>query len=445
MRTLLLLLCLAAPARAAEPAALTALSPDDVVRLALDAAPSIDGQEAVTRQAHRDARAGAVRFVPDVDFSASYTRLSEVETPPLNFGGMEIDNPFAPILDNYAFKTTVTWPVSDLFLSILPGWRALADTARLQEASLEVERNQVARTALESYYQLGQARAGLVVAADGVAVLEAHVAQLRDLESAGRVTRADVLSATAQLEEARAQHEQLIGQVAVAEAHLCSQLDLPPPLAVSLPTEPATVDTRSVEVLYDIAHEQRPEVRMLGSLIEVHRRAARAQVGAAMPHLSVVGHYEYANPNQRIVPPTAEYYDTWDATVALTWSPGDTIEQLNGASQSRTELIQAEADLVALERGLRVQVTQARADLEAASRRAAAAQLQLEAAEAAFSDQQDLLAAGMSTATEALQAEAAARRARHSLLDARVGEVMAQIALTYAVGDLIDDPSTERK
>lgn len=424
-----LLLALAGPAHA------TALTPDDAVHAALLAAPSLDAQAASTAQAHRDVATAALDFAPRLEGTASYTRLSEIDLPPLDFGnGMLIDNPFTPIYDNYSAKGTLTWPVSDLFFAILPGYRATLDALRVQEASETVEARKVARDTLQAYYQLVLVREGRTVAATGVEVLEAHEAQLNDLFEAGRVTRADVLQVQAQLAEARAQVATLEGQAQVAEAHLAAMVQLPAPLEVALPVDPPAQEAREALDLVDLAKAQRPEVQLLGTLVDVHRHAARAQRGAALPHLALVGNYTYANPNQRITPPTAEFNGTWDATVALSWSPDGAARRLNEGAKSRTERLKAEADLEALERGLGVQVASALADLHAAARLAEVAEEQVDAAEAAFQAQSDLLDAGSATATEALQAEASARRARFALVDARVDQTLARIDLDYAIG-----------
>ncbi|TNE87289.1 MAG: TolC family protein [Deltaproteobacteria bacterium] len=433
-------LLLAALALAAAPALADdalPLTPDDAVRHALAAAPSLDAQQAATRQAQRDAATATVDFAPILEGTASYTRLSKVELPPLNFGGMEIDNPFVPVYDNYSLKGTLTWPVSDLFFAILPGYRASLGALEVQRASEEVERRKVARDALQAYYQLVLVREGLAVAETGVALLEAHEVQLADLFEAGLVTRADVLQVQAQLAEARAQRETLLGQSTVAEAHLCTMLQIPAPVAVLLPEPPTDEESRSAEELVALAESQRPEVRLLDQLVQTHRHAARAQRGAALPHIAVVGNYTYANPNQRISPPTAEFNGTWDATVAMTWSPGESLKRANDAAKAKTEQLKAEADLETLERGLNVQVAAALADLRAATRLTVVAAEQVSAAEAAFEAQTDLLEAGSATATEALQAEASARRARLALVDARVDLTLAQIDLDYAIGDAL--------
>ena len=282
------------------------IAPDEAVRLAIAAAPSLDAQEASTAQARRDRDVATVDFVPTLDISATYTRLSDLDMPPFELGGMVIDSPFKPILDNYALKAQVTWPVSDLFLSIAPGYRAQRDAWRVQEAALLSERNTVAREALEAYYQLVRVRAGIGVAADGVAVLEAHAVRLDDLFAAGLVTNADVLATRAQLADARAQHAELVGLADVAEAHLAMLLDVDGPLAVDAdPALPTDLPDDSLDALVEQALAQRPEVVMLDRLIDVHHHSMVAQRGAALPHLAVVGNLAYANPTQRVVPPTA--------------------------------------------------------------------------------------------------------------------------------------------
>lgn len=425
----------------ASPAAAARVSPPDVVSRALEASPALDGQEASTRQARRDVRVGAVDFVPTVELSGTYTRLSDLEMPPFEFGGMQIESPFPVILDNYAFKTTVTWPVSDLFFSILPGHQARIDALELQRHQEAVERNKVAKSALEAYYQLVRVRAGIQVADDGVKVLEAQVERLEGLFEAGLVTRADVLSAGAQLAEARVQADDLRGLAEVAEAHLQSVLQIPEPLEVEVPDGSGTdAEIAPLDPLVEDALAQRPEVQLLDRLINVHKHAAAANRGAALPHVALVGNYTHANPNQRVIPSTKEFRSTWDATVAVTWSPGEAIRRGNAASQSHTDELKARADREALVRGVRVQVAQARSGLVTAERVVRASHAQVEAAEAAFTAQSDLLSAGRSTPTDVLTAEAALRRARHAELNARVDLRMARVELDHALGALIDSP-----
>lgn len=438
-RSALLMTLWASTALAAEPTTLpTPLTPEQAVHIALGVAPSLDAQEASVRQARRDLGTGTVDFVPTLEFTGSYTRLSELDMPPFEFGGMTIDSPFQPILDNYSVKASLTWPVSDLFFAMIPAQNARADALRVQEAQQQVERNQVARSVLQSYYQLAQARAGITVAADGVEVLEAHVTQLRDLFQAGLVTRADLLATEAQLSEARAQHAQLLGAAETAEAHLASLLDAHGPIEVVFPEEvgitPPASDRASLVAL---AEQERPEIQLMDSLVDVHRHSAAAQRGAALPHLAVVGNLTYANPNQRVVPPTGEYFATWDATVALSWSPNESIKRGNAASQSRTDMIKAEADRETLMRSLDVQVASALSGLESSALMARASSEQATAAEAAFDAQSDLLEAGSATSTETLQAEASARRARHAELQARIDLILADVELKYALGTLL--------
>ncbi len=450
---LLALALLAAPVAFAEEAAVPTahhasapLDPQSTVRLALAAAPSLDAQRALLRQAKRDRAVAAVDFVPQIELSGTYTRLSDLDMPPLVFGGIEMDNPFQPILDNYGFKATVTWPVSDLFFAMIPAYNVQRHLLGVQEASLRVEQAQIARNALDAHLQLAQVRAGVEVASDAIAELQAHTERLQDLLSAGMVTQADVLGTQAQLAEARAEHSKLVGLAHTAEAHLGALLDVDGPLEVIVPDLPSSALFESeVSDLVGQAKAQRPEIQVLDRLVQAHRATAAAQRGAALPHLAVVGNVDHANPNQRVVPPTAEFFTTWDATVALTWSPNATVKHANEASKAKTREAEAQADRDILLRSLDVQVRQALAEFRAAAHTEAATQDQLAAAEAAFATQSDLLGAGMATAVDALSAEASARRARHALVDARISLARAHVALRYALGTLTDpNPETVR-
>lgn len=413
------------------------LAPDDVVRLALAAAPSLEAERASTRQAKRDLGYAAVDFVPTLEAQASYTRLSPVDIPPLSFNGIEIDNPFLPILDNTQVQLSATWPVSDLFFSILPAYRAQRDALHLQRATESVERTQVAKTALEAYYGLARVREGIAVAADGVAVLEAHERRLEDLFGAGLATRADVLAVSAQLAEAKGQWVSLQGTERVALAQLRSLLDTRDDIDVVVAEAPSAEPT-SGEALVSQALDARPEMQLFDHLVDLHHHTAAAQRGAAAPHLVVGANYLLANPNQRILPLTEEFRGTWDVTVALQWSPNATVRGVKAAEQAATDEARARADRRAMTLGIEVQVLQARSQLEAAAETIAVTERRVTAAEAAFATELDLLAAGLSTPADSLDAEAAARRAQHALVDARIDLLVASVQLQHATGHLLD-------
>src|SRR5690606_21369263 len=94
------------------------LTADEVAKIAARVAPAVRVAGAAQEQAERSVSLGRVAFAPRLDLNASYTRLSKIELNTVEFGGMEFEL-FPQILDNYALRASLRFPVSDYFTSIL--------------------------------------------------------------------------------------------------------------------------------------------------------------------------------------------------------------------------------------------------------------------------------------------------------------------------------------
>src|SRR5690606_27775350 len=123
---------------------------------------------------------------------------------PIVFGGMEFEL-FEQILDTYTARAVVSLPVSDYFLTIVPGYRALAGAAAVARHQARAERERVALAARDRFYGYVGARASLLVAEDAIRLLSANLADVEALAGAGAATPADLRQVQAQLAAARAQ------------------------------------------------------------------------------------------------------------------------------------------------------------------------------------------------------------------------------------------------
>lgn len=386
-------------------------------------------------RAEAAARWRVADFAPRLDLQASYTRLSAIDSPPFSFGEITVDSPFPQILDQYGLKATLTVPVSDAFVSILPAWRAAQGGAEVARWQGLVEQQSAALGAREALYGLARVEAARLVADDAVRLLDAHLDDLDALYRAGLVTRADVLQAQARRAQAEGQQAQLAGARRVAEANLRILLDLEPDAPVGI-GEDLTRDPAPPPPEAEAADgwRDRPEVQALRALVGVYEHTADAQGGQRWPRLALAGNLNYANPNQRIVPQVEEFSATWDVSVVLSWSPNAFVR---GTAEREDALLQARrtrADLAALQDGLSLQLARSVADFHAARAALAAAEREVESARAAWGLETDLLRAGEATPNAVLDAEAALRRAQATLFDVRIDCHLARARIDHAVG-----------
>jgi outer membrane protein TolC len=422
-----------------EPSGLTA---DRAAERAVRVAESIHRAGQGSRAASAAADQVVAGLFPRLDLSARYTRLSEVDQPPFEFmiGGttMQFDNPFPQILDNFAFRASVTIPLSDLLLAILPAYQgasAYEDAARYQVVA---EERNVAIRAREAFYGYVQARGTALVARDGVRLLEAYVADLERLVTAGVLPQPDLADARAQLASARADVVRADAAVETTETVIRRMLDLEDDAPIHIGEDllqPITAAPPSHREIVARAIENRPEASAIRSLIEARDALVQAREAGRYPHLALSGNIDIANPNQRIIPQVEEFRPTWDANVIVSWSPNDLAVAQTQVAQAEAELAQARDDLAQIEDGIAIEAAQALAAMRASGLAIEAAREGLEAAQLAYRSRRELLAAGAATPSDVLSAETRLRGAQLARLTAHVAQRIAHARLAYVMGE----------
>jgi len=450
-----------------QPGGLTA---DAAAAKAVATAPSMDRASAAVAAAEAGARQAWQGFFPQLEVSARYTRLSPITQP--SFGGALItpdqanasrmlaagvDDPearllwtnlidtfsstegfeFPVILNQYGIRATATLPVSDLFLTILPGYRAAQAVVDVSQAQVTSEQAQIAYRAREAYYQLARARGAAVVARKSVEQAEANQQRIATLVQAGAAAQVDLLQINAGLARARVAVAQAESGSRIAERalQLLMHEDAPIVLGEDLASEPeapqSTVDSMTEQALRD-----RPEIDALRRLVEARERSIRATLGRQWPQLFVQGNVDVANPNQRIIPQQQEFNTTWDVSVVLRWSPNEMGTARAQAAEARAQLEQARQDIATLTDAVRLEVSEAHSSLEAAHLAFEAAQVGLVAAEAEHQVRMAQLEAGAAVTSDVLDAETSVTRARLQLIDAAIELRLTRARLNRAVGEI---------
>lgn len=429
-------------ARAADPPPLElpfradGLRPAEAVRRAIATAPGVRASDAQAAQARAAVSLRALDYAPRLDLRASYTRLSEIDQPTIDFGGMRIAL-FPQILDQYALRAGVSVPLSDYLLRTRHAHEAAQATAEAADWQAAVEREATAIRAIEACLSVARVQAALEVARTGVATLDTHIGDLEALERAGQVTTADVAQAQAQRADAQLQVSRLEGALRVAATHLRQQLHLDPGaplvLAAELAAPPAPL-TLPGEERTRVALAERPELRALQALLEANGRNAKAAGAGRWPRLALVGNVDYLNPNPRIVPQEDRFTATWDATLALSWSPNDAVSAGVSEQSAALDRDRLEADLARAEEQIRVQLSQASSDADLALAALDAASRGVEAASVALRAHADRLGAGEARPVDVLTAENSLRRAQLAAVDARIDAHLATARVHYAMG-----------
>ncbi|MDP3275167.1 MAG: TolC family protein [Deltaproteobacteria bacterium] len=402
------------------------------------ASPSVRAQRAALAQSMAERDRAARALVPELSVTGRYTRLSSV---PEAFRRLEIAIPgmpsmgdglvFPQLLDQFTARATLTLALSELFTRALPALAAAG--ARTEALALEA-RAQQTRSVLEAqsaYLSWLRARAALDIAHSTRASFEQQRDDTARRVSAGQIAAAQQLPLDVTLSSLRRQELSIEATVRIAEAQLRALLALRDERIVpGDETDEPSPSPRNEPV-------QRPELAALDANARALESQTRATAGALAPALHVIGGVDLAAPNPRaFAQTTLTPLATWDVSVQLSWSLGQTLDaeaQLRVLSAQRDGL---NAQREALSRAIEAEVTTARAELEAAVQRLAESQTGLRAAEALAAQRRGAYAAGVATATELTLAEAELLRQRIERADARLEARAAHLRVRYALGSL---------
>jgi outer membrane protein TolC len=275
------------------------------------------------------------------------------------------------------------------------------------------------------------------VLAESLAAYEAHLADARNRLEAGLAARNEVLAVQVERDRAELARLQAANAAQVAEADLRRLVGVPATTRIE-PEEPlasaAGPAAGDLEALVEDALARRPERAALRQRVEAGDQRVRADRAARRPQVSLAGGVDYANPNRRILPPSAEWDDSWDLTVSVSWSVFD-----GGRSGAAARRSAARADALRrraedLDRRIRLQVTQRHLDLGTARAAAEVAARNLEAARENSRVASDRHKAGVIPSAERLDAEVLLLRAGLDHTEALARLRTAQAALDRAVG-----------
>lgn len=443
------------------------LTADVVAERVIATSPSLARAHAAVVIAEAGANQTTQQFLPRLDLSARYTRLSNIrqgglggsfsdeliadtraligtvtDPPAQQLFSLFLDTQLAvsnfqfPILLNqYAFRASLSYPISDLFLRVMPASRANDRLVEVEEARLADEQLQVRLQAKEAFFQLIRARGARAVAASTLVQVESQRRQVGLMVAAGTLARVDLLRLEAQMASARVGMAQADNGVRVAEFALRTLMhDADVALEVGEDVteglRPLAVDAEGLARLA----EDRPAVKALRRAVAAEDALAASAAGGRWPSLSLQGNVDIANPNQRVFPQTDAFRSSWDVSAVLSWSPNDYLTADEQAEQARFRRTQVEADEQALVDAIRLEIQNGlAADLSAAEALRSAV-VGEEAAEEAYRVRRQQLDLGAGTITDLVAAQSDLARARLQRLDAAIDRRLARARLERAVG-----------
>jgi outer membrane protein TolC len=408
------------------------LTAEQAASRAMKTSPNVRAGAARVEASEANEEAASLARIPRVAGTASYTRLSHIDSISLG-PGASLD-----FLDNsYLLQGQVQLPLSDYLLRFpkqIAAARLATEAARLGQRQNAVDAAQEARLA---YYEWVRARLQTLVAKRQLTQVQATLGQVRALADAQRVSRADLMrveSQEAQTDQIADQLQQLSDlreeQLRILIGAGNEQLAIGEDIRVDVTAPGAS----GLDELVTSAQKQRLDFRSYDVGIEAREKQRSAEKSAYYPSLSAFGTADYARPNQRVFPQVDEFRFTWQAGVQLTWNINEPLITRAQDKRLRAEIQEMRVNRENLVRGTRIAVMSAQQAVSIAQHALATSKKGLDAANESYRVRQALLAAQRATAVELVDAETELTRARIAALDARIDLRIAMVQLAHAIG-----------
>jgi outer membrane protein TolC len=431
------LLLAAGPAHPArgEEGELLRISLAEAVERARAASAGLARLRALEQAAAADARGARAGRLPQIGLSAGYTRASDVPELILALPGQPARPIFPNLPDNYRARL-------ELSLPLYMGGRVQGQVAAARHENAAATSDLRAGDAdlvLEvkgAYWSLVTAEASARVLGESLAAFDAHLKDALNRERFGMAARNEVLAV--QVERDRAELARLRAQngAALAQAELTRLLDLPAAtrVAAAEPLEGAAAPLPESSALLASALASRPERAALASRLAAAEARVAVERSARLPQATAAAGYDYANPNRKILPPSAEWNHTWDVSLSLSLSVFDGGRAGASVARARARAEAARQALADLDRRVRLQVTRALLDLQTAAAAVMVAERSLEAAGENRRVASDRYREGVIPSSELLDAEIALQRAGLDRTEALAQARLAEAALARAAG-----------
>jgi outer membrane protein len=430
---------LQAQAKATAPSGPVSL--EQAVTIALKNNPSVHAATAYADAAKHAIEAAKAGYLPHLNFSEGVTRgnnpvyvfgtlLTQQQFTAANFDLGFLNTP--PAVDNFRTQFSASAPLYDFGRTSGRVKNARIQARSIRQGANRTEQN-VVFGVISAYLNGLLAREQVRVAKSAVAMAQADLDRARAREQQGLAVASDVLSAQAQLAQAkenliRAQNAVAISQSALNVAMGVSE-DAPTRTQGKLAPVQAAVG--NLASLQQQALKQRPDYHEAQLQAERAGNSVSLAKKEYLPRIDVMGSWEQDNQTF-----AARGGNNWIAGATLSFSIFNGGARRAQIAESRAYKRRAEAMRRQMESAVRLQVREAYLNLNAARQRVEVSQDSAAQAEESLRILQNRYDTGLATIMDVLHAETMRTSAQNNHLNAVYDYRLAFAALELATGKL---------
>lgn len=335
------------------------LTIDESVKIGLRNSKDLSISKSKTRFADAKITEVGSQMLPQLKFSASYTRLSEV--PPF-----EVVTPFSPspirlqdaVLNNYNFRLSLQQPLFTGFR--LSALRSAADyNYQASEYEYTAAINDYVVRIQEAFWNFYNSQKVVDLLTEQLGTINQHLTDTKNFLENGLATLNDVLKLEVQysnlelklieagnnLDLARINFNRVIGLELFSETEIIVQ-------EFSFQYEKFLMPE-----LIEEARQNRNEIKSFENRLKASEESITASNSGWYPSIYLFGNAYYNKPNQRIMPSKDQFDDTWDVGVSLNWDLWNWGHTTSQSAQAEELKLQTETNLFQLNESIEIEVT----------------------------------------------------------------------------------------
>ena len=415
----------------------------DCIALALGKNPSLQISGAKVQAAEARSSEVATALLPQLKLSGRVAELSTIDAfgltlgPPINMSMIL----FPSITENYSLKLSLQQPLFAGFR--LQKNREMAElNAGAMREELTKDQADLVLNVITAYWNFYRAIKVEDVIRQSVEQMSEHLKDVKNLSQQGMATDADVMKVQVQLSDVK------VKQLEARNAMRLTSMALNSLMRNSLETEITPSDTPAISqnagatmlsenlsTLQTLALERRPELKSMQLRRDMSSAGVTAAKGGWYPQIFLAANYDYARPNQRIIPPKDQWDGTWDIGVNFQWNIWDWYATGYQTAQAEAVLHQSEASVVQLNDAVALDVAQQYFNAQTAKEKVGVASGGMEQAQESFRMTSEKYKHGITSNTDMLDAETALLQAKLTHTQAVVDCMLALARLKKAIGE----------
>lgn len=351
----------------------------------------------------------------------------------------------AAVTDAFQTDTKHLWTGAVMVHQPLYMGGAIVAANKMADVSVQMAATELNQKKQATLYEVDQAYWLVVSLCQKKKLAQSYTALVRKLHEdvqkmikQGVATKADGLKVDVKVNEAEMQLLQVENGLSLARMALCQLCGLPMDREVSLADEKAEQTTSNLVADCDIeavTYEQRPELQLLGQMVELSQQATRLVKAAYLPHVMLTGGYLLSNPNvfngfQR------KFGGVWNVGVMVQIPVWNWQEGTYKVRASKLNTTMAMLELDDVREKVELQVAQGRFQLKEAFKRYNMATHNMQSAEENLRCANLGFKEGVMGLTEVMEAQTAWQQAQSQRIDAEVAVNISRVNLKKALGIL---------